>query len=57
MDNKSINRVEQFKYLETSLTNQNSIHKEIKSKSKPGIFALVWYRIFVFQFAIQKYKD
>jgi len=49
--------VEQFKYLGTTLTNQNSTHKEIKSKSKPGMFALIWCRIFVFQFAIQKYKD
>jgi hypothetical protein len=57
IDNKSINRVGQFKYLETPQTNQNSTHKEIKSKSKSGMFALVWCRIFVFQLAIQKYKD
>jgi hypothetical protein len=57
IDNKSISRVKQFKYLETPQTNQNSTHKEIKSKSKPGMFALIWGRIFVFQLAIQKYKD
>jgi hypothetical protein len=57
MDNNSINMVEQFKYLETPQTNQNSTHKEIKNKSKPGMFALVWCRIFVFQLAIQKYTD
>ena len=35
-DNSSIERVEQFKYLGTTLTNQNSIQEEIKSRLKSG---------------------
>ena len=35
-DNNSFERVEEFKYLGTNLTNQNSIQKEIKSRLKSG---------------------
>ena len=35
-DNSSIERVEEFKYLGMTLTNQNSIQKEIKSRLKLG---------------------
>ena len=34
IDNSSIERVEEFKYLGTTLTNQNSIQEEIMSKPK-----------------------
>jgi hypothetical protein len=34
--NKSFERVKQFRYLETTLTDQNSIHEEIKSRLKAG---------------------
>ena len=33
-DKKSFERVEEFKYLETTLMNQNTTHKEIKSRMK-----------------------
>ena len=36
VDNNSIERVEEFKYLGTTLTNQNSIQKEIKNRLKLG---------------------
>ena len=35
-DNSTFERVEEFKYLGTTLTNQNSIAEEIKSRSKSG---------------------
>ena len=36
IDNSSFERAEQFKYLGTALTNQNSIRKEINSRLKSG---------------------
>jgi len=35
-DNSSFERVEEFKYLGTNLTNQNSIQEEIKNRLKSG---------------------
>jgi len=35
-DNSSFERVEQFKYLGTNLTNQNSLQEEIRSRLKSG---------------------
>ena len=35
-DNSSIERVEEFKYLGTTLTNKNSIQEEMKSRLKLG---------------------
>ena len=36
IDNRSFERVEEFKYLEKTLTHQNSIHEEITSRLKSG---------------------
>ena len=36
IDNSSIERVEEFKYLGKTLTNKNSIQEEIKSRLKSG---------------------
>jgi hypothetical protein len=36
IDNSSLERVEEFRYLETTLTNQNSIRDEIKRRMKSG---------------------
>jgi hypothetical protein len=36
IDNKSFERLEQFEYLVTTLTDRNSIQEEIKSRLKSG---------------------
>ena len=58
IDNSYFERVDEFKYLGATLTNQNSIQEEIKSRLKSGNAC---YRsvqnFFVFQFAIQKFKN
>ena len=36
IDNSSFERLEEFRYLGTNLTNQNSIQEEIKSRLKSG---------------------
>ena len=57
IDNSSIERVEEFKYLGTTLTNQNSFQEEIKSRLKLGNACLSFGgESIVFQFAIQKFK-
>ena len=55
VDNSSIERVEQFKYLAVTLTNQNSIQKEIIEVRE--CLLPLGAEPFVFQFAIQKFKD
>ena len=46
IDNSTFDRVEDFKYLGTTLTNPNSIAEEIKSRLKSGMLAIIRCRIF-----------
>ena len=39
-DNSSFERLEEFKYLGTTLTHQNSIHEEIKRRMKSGNYSV-----------------
>ena len=56
IDNSPIERAEEFKYLGTTLTNQNSIQEEIKSRVRKCLL-LFGAKSFVFQFAIKKAKN
>ena len=44
-DNSSFKRVEEFKYLGTTLTNKNYIQEQIKSRLKSGNVCVHWVRI------------
>jgi len=57
-ENSAFERVEEFKYLGTTLTNQNSIEEEFKSRVRSGsACCLSVQNLLFFRFAIQKYKD
>ena len=53
----SFERVEQFIYLRTTLTNQNSIQGEIKHLEVRECLLSFGAESFVVQFSIRKYKD
>jgi hypothetical protein len=58
IDNSSIGRVEEFKYLGTMLTEQNSVQEEIRSRLKSGNACYHSVQnLFVFQVAFQTLKD
>jgi len=51
-DNSSLERVEELKYLKTTLTNHSSLRKEIKSRLKSGRACYHSAESFVSQVAI-----
>jgi len=57
IDNSSFERVEEFRYLRTNLTNENPIQEEIKSILVREWFLSIGAESFVYQFATQKFKD
>ena len=58
MDNSSIEWVEEFKYLGTTLTNKNSIQEEIKCRLEVKECLLLFgTESLVFHFAIRNSKD
>jgi len=58
IDNSTFERVEESKYLGTTLTNQNSIPEEIKSGLRSGNACCHSVQnLLSFRFAIKKFKD
>jgi hypothetical protein len=58
IDNNFFVMVEEFRYFGTALTNHNCIQEKIKSGLKSGNACCHFgAESFVFQFAIQNYKD
>jgi hypothetical protein len=56
LDNKLLERVEQFKYLGTAATDRNSNQEEINSRLKSRNAVIIRCRSCVLQFAVQRYK-
>ena len=52
LDNSSLERVEEFRYLGTTLTSQNSIQEETESRQVRECLLSFGAEFFVFQFAI-----
>ena len=57
IDNSSIERKEQFKYLGTTLTDQNTIQEKIEQIDVRECLLSFGAESIVFQFHIQKYQN
>jgi hypothetical protein len=55
IDNRSFVRLEEFKYLGTTINNQNYMQEEMERRSKSGNDCYHSVESFVLQFAIKKF--